>query len=198
MLIFFLATISHFSFYYPGDRTNDIAQKNQSDKSMIDTDGDLIVERKRHGVIQIEHQQSTNLTLVGLQVWRGALILADFLFYNRHKFAQKRILELGSGVGLSSIAAAIYSETDVFCTDIDIGGILNVIKANVKLNQSIVNDRAKIHVMELDFKNLCWSDELKKAVTESNIILAADGKSFYFNFFLVFSTHQIPTIWLFI
>lgn len=73
----------------------------------MDTDGDLIVARKRRGTIAIEHQRSTVLTLVGLQVWRGALILADFLFHNRKKFASKKLLELGSGVGLTSIAAGM-------------------------------------------------------------------------------------------
>lgn len=135
----------------------------------------MIVERKRRGVIQIEHESSTNLSLVGLQVWRGALLLADFLLHNRQKFANKRILELGSGVGLSSIAAGIFAETDIVCTDIDIGGILNVIKRNVELNKRLLNKQVKIHVQELDFKNP-WNDELKAIVSESNIILAADGK----------------------
>lgn len=115
------------------------------------------------------------MSLVGLQVWRGALLLADFLFHNRWRFANKRILELGSGVGLSSIAAAIFSESDIYCTDINLGGILKVIESNVKLNKDIMKSPSKIHVMELDFKNLNWSDELHKAVTESSIIIAADG-----------------------
>lgn len=168
-------TISHFSFYYPADWSND-AIKDHSEKSVTDADGDLIVERKRYGDIQIEHQHSTNLSLVGLQVWRGALLLADFLFHNRWQFAKKRILELGSGVGLSSIAAAIFTETDIYCTDINLGGILKVIESNVKLNKNLLKDQAKVHIMELDFKNLAWSDELHKSIIESNIIIAADGE----------------------
>lgn len=102
------ATISHFSFVYPIDHCNDIDAKNQSKSSVIDADGDLIVERRRRGVIQIEHQQSTNLSLVGLQVWRGALLLGDFLLHNRWTFENKRILELGSGVGLSSKCSILW------------------------------------------------------------------------------------------
>lgn len=101
--------------------------------------------------------------------------MADFLFHNRWRFANNRILELGSGVGLSSIAAAIFSESDIYCTDINLGGILKVIESNIKLNKDIMKSPSKIHVMELDFKNLNWSDELHKAVTESSIIIAADG-----------------------
>lgn len=133
------------------------------------------MERRRRDVIQIEHQQSTNLSLVGLQVWRGALLLADFLLHNRWKFEHKRILELGSGVGLTSIAAGIFSKSDIICTDIKLGGILDVVKSNVELNKNLINNQAKVKVMELDFKKSIWSDDLKNAVSKSNIIIAADG-----------------------
>lgn len=134
------------------------------------------MERRRRDVIQIEHQQSTNLSLVGLQVWRGALLLADFLLHNRWKFENKRILELGSGVGLTSIAAGIFSKTDIVCTDIELGGILDVVKSNVELNKNLINNQVKVKVMELDFKKSIWPDDLKNAVSKSNIIIAADGK----------------------
>lgn len=170
------ATISHFSFVYPSDHTNGGDAKDCSKKSLIDGDGDLIVERRRHGVIQIEHQQSTNLSLVGLQVWRGALLLADFLLHNRWKFENQCILELGSGVGLTSIAAGIYSKTDIYCTDIALGGILDVVKSNVELNKNLINNQAKLKVMELDFKKNIWPEHLKSAVSKSSIIIAADGR----------------------
>lgn len=169
-------TISHFGFCYPDERSSNPSQKSQSDNPIIDTDGDLVIERKRRGVIKIAHQDSTELSLVGLQVWRGALLLADFLFHNREKFAKQRILELGSGVGLTSIAAGIFAETELICTDIDFGGILNVIQSNIELNKDLYNNRAYYNVMELDFKKSFWPEELKKAVTSAKTIIAADGK----------------------
>lgn len=169
----YLATISKFSFVYPIDH-NDVV-KDCSKPSMIDADGDLIVDRRRREVIQIEHHNSTNLSLVGLQVWRGALLLADFLLHNRWKFENKCILELGSGVGLTSIAAGIFSKTDIICTDIDLGGILDVVKSNVELNKNLINNQANVTVMELDFKKKIWPENLKNAVSKSNIIIAADG-----------------------
>lgn len=51
----------------------------------------------------LEHRKATDLTLVGLQVWRGALLLADYIFHNRVEFKDKRVLELGSGVGLTGM-----------------------------------------------------------------------------------------------
>lgn len=179
-MFFSSVTISQFSFVYPSSENrskNGNADKNQAAKDLIiDEDGDLIVERKRTATIKIAHQDSTELALVGLQVWRGALLLADFLLHNRWNFANKCILELGSGCGLSSIAASIFSETEVICTDIDLGGILNVIKSNVQLNKDLKNPRTCIKVMELDFKkSMMWSTELQNAVAQAKIIIAADG-----------------------
>lgn len=170
-----LVTISEFTFVHPTNQTDDHTIKSGPEKSKIDNDGDLIVERRRRGVIKIEHQQSTNLSLVGLQVWRAALILADFLFYNRCNFENKRILELGSGVGLTSIAAGIHSKTDIICTDINKGGILDVVKSNVLLNKNILNSAAKLHIMELDFKKTQWPEELTNVALTSDVVIAADG-----------------------
>ncbi|CAH1988896.1 unnamed protein product [Acanthoscelides obtectus] len=99
--------VSRFEFSTPHDNS-----------VMVDSDGDLIVPRRkfsRKNYVDIENKRSTVLGLVGLQVWRGALLLADWLIYNS-KNIQKgtHILELGSGVGLSSIIASMFSP--VFCT----------------------------------------------------------------------------------
>lgn len=142
----------------------------------IDSDGDLIVARKKSGCIEIEHLNSTNLLLVGLQVWRGAFVLADFLFHHCRTFANKHILEVGSGVGLSSIAAAVFTTERVICTDIDIGGILNVIRSNVARNTGLTGNVNKVDVMELDFKNSNWPSELQEAMKQTDVVIAADGE----------------------
>lgn len=185
-------TISQFSFAYPssenvpndwnGDKNTEAAKK-----LIIDEDGDVIVERKQISTIKIAHQESTELALVGLQVWRGALLLADYLFHNhkRGNLTDKCILELGSGCGLPSIAAAILGDTEVICTDIDLGGILGVIKSNIELNKHLFNHRASIKVMELDFKkSMTWSADLARAVAQAKIIIAADGMVLYFHSFI--------------
>lgn len=138
-----------------------------------DKDGDFEVERPLPGKIEIEHAKSTVLKLVGLQVWRGALLLADFIFTNRKEFQNYEILELGAGVGLTSIAAAIYSK-QVFCTDINLGGILETISSNVKRNKSIIKN--PMSVLEFDFKAETYAEELKEAINKSDIVIAADGK----------------------
>ncbi|XP_015833315.2 methyltransferase-like protein 22 [Tribolium castaneum] len=141
----------------------------------VDADGDLIVSRKKSkektGVIEIEHSKSTVLGLVGLQIWRGALLLADWLLHNSSTFKDKHyILELGSGVGLSSIVAGIF--TPVFCTDINKGGLLKLIKGNVLRNVHLT--KHPITVLELDFMSQVLPREIVTSIEKTPIVIAAD------------------------
>ncbi|XP_061394853.1 methyltransferase-like protein 22 [Musca vetustissima] len=163
---------SKFEFVYPAD--------DEVLKPTVDKDGDLIVPRKKKsdattcGTIELQHSEATEIKLVGLQVWRGALLLADYIFHRRDEFKDKTIMELGAGVGLTSLAAALYVKK-VVCTDVDIGGILDLIRNNVKLNSKLC-DTSKIDVMEYDFMKpeSEYSRQLLKAIDESDIVVAAD------------------------
>ncbi len=59
---------------------------------------------------------STTLQEVGLQVWRGALIMADYLLHISSELRGSTVLELGAGSGLVSIVAALLSAETVICT----------------------------------------------------------------------------------
>ncbi|XP_052889344.1 methyltransferase-like protein 22 isoform X1 [Anopheles moucheti] len=141
----------------------------------LDKDGDSDVERPRKGAIEIEHRKSTRLDLVGLQIWRGALLLADYIMHNERKFKNAHILELGSGVGLTSIVASMYAR-EVICTDIDIEGLLDLIRGNVQRNVHLSNPHCRVHVNELDFK-VSYQDyprELKDKLQHVQYVVAAD------------------------
>ncbi|XP_065172575.1 methyltransferase-like protein 22 [Atheta coriaria] len=154
--------VSRFAFDFPHSPTAPVT----------DADGDLVVTRRNSQKceIKIEHSKRTELNLVGLQIWRGALLLADWLIHNRQSFTRDTlIMELGSGVGLTSIVAGMFAP--VVCTDIDVGGLLNLIKSNVKINESYL--RYPVTVLELDFtKDL--SPEIMELLPKAQIILAAD------------------------
>lgn len=88
-------TVSQFAFVYPSPENQSNGNTDKEEKRLIiDKDGDLIVERKRTATIRIAHQLSTELQFVGLQVWRGALILADFV--SRHLFVYHELEHFGN------------------------------------------------------------------------------------------------------
>ncbi|XP_063235491.1 methyltransferase-like protein 22 isoform X2 [Bacillus rossius redtenbacheri] len=133
--------VSLFSFALPADRVNVDGQV------FVDQDGDLIVRRRSDAVevIAIEHSRATPLGLVGQQVWRGALLLADFLLHQGCALAGHTLLELGAGVGLTSIVAAMFSR-EVICT-----------------------------VLGLDFFSMGrWSPTLAAKLPVVDVVLAAD------------------------
>ncbi|XP_075225836.1 methyltransferase-like protein 22 isoform X2 [Lycorma delicatula] len=161
--------VTYFKFKYPL-----LKRKLEKIKTELDEDGDLLLIRNKNegeSIVKIEHKASTTLKLVGLQVWRGALLLADFIMHYNSLFRDKNILELGSGVGLTSIIAALYAK-EVIATDIDEGGILDLITKNVSHNKELV--KSKFSVLPLDFCNLNWNSELTEKIQTIDIILAAD------------------------
>nr|XP_050860915.1 methyltransferase-like protein 22 isoform X2 [Vespula vulgaris]XP_050860916.1 methyltransferase-like protein 22 isoform X2 [Vespula vulgaris]XP_050860917.1 methyltransferase-like protein 22 isoform X2 [Vespula vulgaris]XP_050860918.1 methyltransferase-like protein 22 isoform X2 [Vespula vulgaris] len=155
-----------------------------------DEDDDLNIDRDEESVLYIgiyflyinlskilkllfilEHSVSTELQMVGLQVWRGALLLADYILSNPDLFKEKIIMELGSGVGLTSIIASFLAK-EIICTDINLGEILKLVKRNFMRNISYV--KCKFHIEELNFLNLKWSKSLEEKVNMTDIFIAAD------------------------
>ncbi|KMQ98072.1 methyltransferase-like protein 22-like protein [Lasius niger] len=183
-------TVTKFTFKCPSYM---IDSGSTEETLNYDSDDDLDVERDREGTIQIEHSVSTELDLVGLQVWRGAFLLADYILSHPDLFKDQTILELGSGVGLTSIVAS-YLAKEVICTgnihinvpavsftisliclkipDINAGDILNLIERNFLRNFPYV--RSGYHIEEVNFLNLGWSKKLEEKLQSANIVLAAD------------------------
>ncbi|XP_033195711.1 methyltransferase-like protein 22 [Bombus vosnesenskii] len=159
--------ISSFIFKYPSymikpECLNDLTR---------DNDDDINIDRQQEGKLLIEHHISTELQYVGLQVWRGALLLADYILSNPDLFRDKVVLELGAGVGLTSIVASFLAK-EVICTDIDVKGILKLIHRNFMRNKAYI--KSKVDIKGLDFLNLKWPTFYKKRIDEPAIILAAD------------------------
>jgi len=123
--------------------------------------------------ITISHCTSSSVDLVGLQVWRGALLLSDFLLAKPELVEGKKVLELAAGTGLTSIVAATLAES-VTATDVDRGEILPLIKKNADLNKGILARPENFSVRELDFFWESWPPDLEESVTSSEFVLAAD------------------------
>ncbi|XP_018340915.1 PREDICTED: methyltransferase-like protein 22 isoform X3 [Trachymyrmex septentrionalis] len=182
--------VTEFTFKCPSYM---IEAESTAETLNYDSDDDLDVDRDKEGVILIEHSVSTELNLVGLQVWRAALLLADYILSHQDLFRNQIILELGSGVGLTSIVAS-YLAKEVICTgnentswnpsvenfnpicsnipDINVGDILNLIERNFLRNYTYV--RSGFHIEEVNFLNLEWPNKLEEKLQSANIVLAAD------------------------
>ncbi|KAG6444699.1 hypothetical protein O3G_MSEX003540 [Manduca sexta] len=161
--------ISEFPFLLPSSNSS----------VRYDDDEDLDVERPKKEVIRIEHSSKTKISLVGLQVWRGAFLLGDWLIHLglKGELAGKNVLELGAGTGVTSFVAAMYAKK-VVCTDIDLGGILDLIKLNARYNKKLIKSEFK--VMPLDFTETTWSSQLTNVIRDVDIIICADGAYLFF------------------
>ncbi|CAB4061908.1 METTL22 [Lepeophtheirus salmonis] len=119
--------------------------------------------------LEICHYVSSSVDLVGLQVWRGALLLSDYILDNQDYFKHKCTLELAAGTGIASIVSGLFAD-EVYITDVDRGQILDIINMNVKNNKHLIKSK-DLHVQELDlfFNHSSWSSDVSP-----DIILAAD------------------------
>ncbi|XP_011498998.1 PREDICTED: methyltransferase-like protein 22 [Ceratosolen solmsi marchali] len=160
--------VSKFFFKYPPHM-----RKSRLGNGVLeyDEDGDLILDRSEERSILIEHSTATELKLVGLQIWRGALLLGDYILSHPDIFQNKTVLELGSGVGFDSIIAGM-SAKEVICSDINLGGILKLIEKNFERNKVLI--KSNVTITELDFLNTDWNTTLKNKVTKVDVIMAAD------------------------
>ncbi|KAM0930313.1 hypothetical protein ACQ4PT_001050 [Festuca glaucescens] len=130
----------------------------------VDDEGDLVLDRRRRRkrdgrrsddhVLTVQHGITSSLQSVGLQVWKAAMLLTDFVLhksFTSSEFDGVTAMEIGAGTGLVGLAQARVA-SKVFITDRGTD-ILDNCLANVHLNSSTLKfDEANIHVRELDWR----------------------------------------------
>ena len=65
--------------------------------------------------IELESHKSSTRDLVGLQLWRGAFLLAEYLCHASNVVKNQNVLELAAGTGFTSLVAALTAKK-VVCT----------------------------------------------------------------------------------
>ncbi|XP_040491281.1 methyltransferase-like protein 22 isoform X3 [Ursus maritimus] len=145
----------------------------------LDEDGDLDVERRPRAASDPEPAGPPRD-----KVWRGALLLADYILFQRDVFQGRTVLELGAGTGLASIIAATVART-VYCTDVGTD-LLAMCQRNIALNSHLTAaGGGVVKVKELDWlkDDLCtdpevpfsWSQEdVSDLYSHTTILLAAE------------------------
>ncbi|PAN23162.1 hypothetical protein PAHAL_4G072400 [Panicum hallii] len=132
------------------------------DAVAVDKDGDLVLDRRRRNkharsdyhLLTIQHGVTSSLKSVGLQVWKAALLLADFVLhksFTSSNFDGVTAIEVGAGTGLVGLVLARVAGR-IFITDRG-ADILDNCLANAHINSSMLKfDEAKVCVRELDWK----------------------------------------------
>uniref|UniRef100_H3C9Y6 Methyltransferase like 22 n=1 Tax=Tetraodon nigroviridis TaxID=99883 RepID=H3C9Y6_TETNG len=153
-----------------------ILHQSDSGPEQQDADGDASAA----DAITIEHTMATPLGDVGKQIWRAALLLADFILSEPGRFAGATVLELGAGTGVSSIVMATAAKT-VYCTDVG-ADLLRMCSRNVTLNQHLT--RGEVRVRHLDWLRpdlrtdagvFSWTQEEEEHLyAHTSAIVAAD------------------------
>lgn len=84
-----------------------------------------------------------------MQVWRSALLLGDFIIENRDIFtSDKVVLELGAGVGLTGIIAAMYCKEIIFTGESIIIYYLEQTLQITSIYQLITNIRIIVNIIK--------------------------------------------------
>lgn len=96
----------------------------------------------------------------GLNTWDGAVVLAKYFQYNPSLVMGKRILEVGSGTGLSGIAAGLLGAAAVLLTDLDY--TLENLRENVRINSktSYPNNQTTAAAAAADLNMICKVEKL--------------------------------------
>ncbi|XP_023677456.2 methyltransferase-like protein 22 [Paramormyrops kingsleyae] len=135
-------------------------------------------------VIKIEHTMATPLEDVGKQVWRGAFLMADFILSQPELFKGSTALELGAGMGFTSLAMATVAKR-VYCTDVG-RDLLGMCQRNVALNRHLLESAGgEVKVRELDWmgddfpsdaaSEFGWSEEeIADLHDGTTVLIAAD------------------------
>ncbi|KRY34960.1 Cleft lip and palate transmembrane protein 1 [Trichinella spiralis] len=138
-----------------------------------DDEGDMDLSRKpiSNPTIVIECISGSKIEDVGVQLWNGAVLMAEFVLTIPEQFYKKRVLELGCGIGLTAICLATAGAC-VLATDVN-DDCLKLCRKNCDENSHLMRSGGSVEVRRFDWSapaEVDWSSWLLPV----DVIVCAD------------------------
>ncbi|CAL53283.1 Nicotinamide N-methyltransferase-like [Ostreococcus tauri] len=122
-------------------------------------------------VLAIEHDAETVPLRTGCRLWSASFALVEHLCRNKHVVEEKRVLELGAGVGACGLACARLGASSVTLTDFD-AATLTLAHANALRDGWFDGTKAcDVSVRRLDWGDAETYDENGRSY---DVVVAAD------------------------
>nr|XP_022918147.1 protein-lysine N-methyltransferase EEF2KMT [Onthophagus taurus] len=120
-------------------------------------------------IILMENSSIISEGTTGLCTWQASLILSEWSLENKDIFMNKRVLELGSGIGLTGIVITKYCSPKKYIFTDCHDSVLKNLKENINLNLNSSNKVNEVRKVSWETVN---SDT--KEIYECDVTVAAD------------------------
>lgn len=129
----------------------------------------------RFTVQQVQRGEVEGTYGTGATVWPAALVLVKYLERNPSLLQGKKVADLGSGTGITSVASVILGASIVICTDGE-DSVVQLAQRNVEHVQQEWKDNELQYISsgKCSVQRYCWGDDSMKAHQDCEVILVAD------------------------
>jgi predicted nicotinamide N-methyase len=133
------------------------------------------VQGTQFSVHQVQRGEVEGTYGTGATVWPAALVLIKYLEHNPALVKEKKVVDLGSGTGLTSVASALLGATTVICTDGE-DNVVRLANDNIQhalLEVSKVRPEISLSKDIIQVQTYCWGDGSMKD-QDCDVVLVAD------------------------
>mmetsp|Transcript_28588 Transcript_28588/g.69268 ORF Transcript_28588/g.69268 Transcript_28588/m.69268 type:complete len:278 (-) Transcript_28588:163-996(-) len=129
----------------------------------------------KFSVKQVQRGEVEGTYGTGATVWPAALVLIKYLERNPSLLQGKKVADLGSGTGITSVASALLGASIVICTDGE-DSVVRLAESNVQnVQQELKGDASEsLSSDKLSVQRYWWGDDSMKGHQDCEVVLVAD------------------------